>query len=114
MCDVCALAQMACYFTHSKLQPVHTLLTLRTALNLLFKLKCFKTCLEVGRRLLELGPKQDVAQQTRKILQACEKSPQDEVRLDYNPLNPFDVCAATYTPIYKYANLLFFLYLHSY
>ncbi len=29
--------QMAAYFTHSALQPVHLVLTLRTALNLFYK-----------------------------------------------------------------------------
>ena len=57
------LLQMAAYFTHCNLQPVHLILTLRTALNLCFKLKNFKTAASFARRLLELGPKPDVAQQ---------------------------------------------------
>lgn len=61
--------EMACYFTHVKLEPVHLILTLRTALNLLFKLKNFKTAADFARRLLELGPKPEIAMQTRKILQ---------------------------------------------
>lgn len=55
--------QMAAYFTHSNLQPVHMILVLRTALNLFFKLKNFKTAAAFARRLLELGPKPEVAQQ---------------------------------------------------
>lgn len=31
--------EMAAYFTHCKLQPIHQILTLRTALNMFFKLK---------------------------------------------------------------------------
>lgn len=61
---LCSLTfQMAAYFTHCNLQPVHMILTLRTALNLFFKLKNFKTAASFARRLLELGPKPDVAQQ---------------------------------------------------
>ena len=60
---------MAAYFTHCNLQPVHQILTLRTACNMFFKLKNFKTAGSFARRLLELGPKPEVAQQTRKILQ---------------------------------------------
>lgn len=56
---------MAAYFTHCNLQPVHMVLVLRTALNLFFKLKNFKTAAGFARRLLELGPKPDVAQQVR-------------------------------------------------
>lgn len=60
-----SLMQMAAYFTHSNLQPVHMILVLRTALNLFFKLKNFKTAATFARRLLELGPKPEVAQQVR-------------------------------------------------
>ena len=34
---LCFYLQMAAYFTHCNLQPVHLILTLRTALNLSFK-----------------------------------------------------------------------------
>jgi len=95
------VCEMAAYFTHCNLQPVHQILTLRTALNLFFKLKNFKTAGSFARRLLELGPKPEVAQQTRKILQACDKSPTDEHQLAYDEHNPFDICAASYVPIYR-------------
>ena len=54
---------MAAYFTHCQLQSSHLVLTLRTALNLFFKLKNYKTAASFARRLLELGPKPEVAQQ---------------------------------------------------
>ncbi|XP_027194065.1 coatomer subunit alpha [Dermatophagoides pteronyssinus] len=93
--------EMAAYFTHVHLQPVHQILTLRTALNLFFKLKNFQTASSFAKRLLELGPKADVAAQTRKVLQACEKSAIDEHKLNYSEHNPFNICAASYTPIYR-------------
>eukprot|EP00057_Strongylocentrotus_purpuratus_P019118 XP_011673592.1 PREDICTED: coatomer subunit alpha isoform X1 [Strongylocentrotus purpuratus] len=95
------ICELAAYFSHCNLQPIHQILTLRTAINLWFKLKNFKTAAAFARRLLELGPKPDVAQQTRKILQACEKSPNDAHKLNYDEHNPFDICAATYKPIYR-------------
>jgi len=57
---------MAAYFTHCNLQPVHLILTLRTALNLFFKLKNYKTAASFARRLLELGPNPQVAQQVER------------------------------------------------
>lgn len=54
---------MAAYFTHCNLQPVHMVLVLRTALNLFFKLRNFKTAAAFACRLLELGPNPTVAQQ---------------------------------------------------
>ena len=95
------ICEMAAYFTHCNLQPIHQILTLRTACNLFFKIKNFKTSGSFARRLLELGPKPEVAQQTRKILQACDKTPTDEHQLKYDEFNPFDICPATYTPIYR-------------
>ncbi|KAL3194898.1 hypothetical protein MRX96_045810 [Rhipicephalus microplus] len=93
--------EMAAYFTHCNLQPVHQILTLRTALNLFFKLKNYKTAASFGRRLLELGPRPDVASQTRKILQACDKTPTDAHELRYDEHNPFALCGKSYVPIYR-------------
>lgn len=95
------VCELSAYFTHSNLQPVHEILTLRTAVNLFFKMKNYKTAASFARRLLELGPRAEVAQQARKILQACEKKPVDEHKINYDERNPFTICAYTYTPIYR-------------
>ncbi|XP_067002871.1 coatomer subunit alpha [Anabrus simplex] len=93
--------EMAAYFTHCNLQPVHQILTLRTALKLFYKLKNFKTAASFARRLLELGPRPEVSQQVRKWLQACDKTPVDEHQLQYDQHNPFSLCARTFYPIYR-------------
>ena len=54
-----------------------------------------------ARRLLELGLKPDMAQQTRKIVQACDKNLTNEHQINYDEHNPFDVCDASFVPIYK-------------
>lgn len=93
--------EVAAYFTHCSLLPVHQILTLRTALNLFYKLKNFKTATSFARRLLELGPQQEVAQQVRKIVQACGKNPVDKHQLEYDEHNPFVLCGRTFSPIYS-------------
>ncbi|XP_076265254.1 coatomer subunit alpha isoform X1 [Rhynchophorus ferrugineus] len=93
--------EMAAYFTHCKLQAVHQILTLRTALNMYFKLKNYKTAASFAKRLLDLGPRPEVAQQARKILQACDSNPSDELQLQYDEHNPFTLCGYSYTPIYR-------------
>ena len=35
------------------------------------------------------------------VLAACEKNLSNEMELDYDQHNPFDLCAASYTPIYR-------------
>ena len=37
----------------------------------------------------------------RKVLLICEKTPTDAHEFNYDPHNPFDICASTYTPIYR-------------
>eukprot|EP00127_Corallochytrium_limacisporum_P003893 Clim_evm3s154 gene=Clim_evmTU3s154 len=99
--EMCRIAELAAYFTHCELQPVHLILTLRTATNLFYKLKNFKTCASFAKRLLELGPKPEVAQQFRKILAACEKAPSDANPVNYSPLNPFVIDGKDHVAIYK-------------
>jgi hypothetical protein len=58
--DVSRAAELAAYFTHCQLQPVHTALSLRSAMSIFFKLKNYATCANFCRRLLELNPGQKV------------------------------------------------------
>ena len=94
-------AELAAYFTHCNLQRVHLALALRSAMTTFFKLKNFNTCAHFCRRLLELNPDEKMAAQARQVLAACEKNPVDELQLAYDPRNPFDLCSATFTPIYR-------------
>ncbi|XP_018015149.1 coatomer subunit alpha isoform X2 [Hyalella azteca] len=99
--DIKRSLEMAAYFTHSDLQPGHQILTLRTAVNLAFKLKNYKMAMSFGRRLLNLGPRPEVAQTIRKVLQASEKNPVDAIEVQYDEHNPFNICAMSYVPIYR-------------
>jgi len=99
--DMKRSCEMAAYFTHCKLDLNHLILTLQTALNLSFKLKNKKMAASFARRLLDLGPKPDLATKARKILMACEQDMTDAHKLDYDQFNPFDLCPATFKPIYK-------------
>ena len=99
--DMNRQAELAAYFTHSPLQPIHLSLSLRSAMSLFFKLKNFNTAAGFCRRLLELNPPLKVAQQAKQVLQACERTPKDEVELNYDSRNPFVVCSGTFEPIYR-------------
>lgn len=46
-------AELAAYFTHCKLQPVHSALSLRSAFTLFFKLKNYATCATFCRRWVD-------------------------------------------------------------
>jgi coatomer protein complex subunit alpha (xenin) len=108
-------AELAAYFTHCNLQQVHLLLCLRSAMNCAYKIKNFQTAGSFARRLLELEPKNDVAEQVgcrflsafdtykaRKVVrQAEENKNENSNELNYNDRNPFVVCGISFTPIYK-------------
>lgn len=95
------VCELSAYFTHCNLQPIHEILTLRSAVNLFYKMRNFRTAAAFARRLLELGPKPDVAQSARRILQVCERTPEDEHRIEYDERNPFSICSYSYVPIYR-------------
>eukprot|EP00899_Mesostigma_viride_P004602 jgi/Mesvir1/14142/Mv12278-RA.1 len=94
-------AELAAYFTHCNLQPVHQQLSLRSAMSICFKLKNYSNAAKFCRRLLELNPAPKVATQARQVLAACEKCPKDELDIAYDSRNPFVICCSTFTPIYK-------------
>lgn len=94
-------AELAAYFTHFNLQPIHVSLTLRQAMSTMFKLKNFNTAATLCHRLIELNPPLKIAQQARQVLAACEKNASEAVELNYDPRNPFVMCAGTVTPIYR-------------
>ncbi|CAJ0755331.1 24382_t:CDS:10 [Entrophospora sp. SA101] len=93
--------ELAAYFTHCRLLPTHLQLSLRSAMTTSFRSKNTITASIFARRLLELAPPPAVATQARQILTASEKSPRDEITIDYDQYNPFVVCGISYTPIYK-------------
>lgn len=111
--------ELAAYFTHCQLQTPHLQLALRQAAKQAFKLKNFSTASQFCTRLLELAPPKKIADevswhisnpsvytkqfstQARQILAVCERSPKDDVQLDYDQYNPFVVCGISFEPIYR-------------
>ena len=53
--DAKRVAEMACYMTHCRLSPLHSALTLQSAMQTLHKLSCFATCAILARRMLDLN-----------------------------------------------------------
>ncbi|KAI9302093.1 coatomer protein alpha subunit [Cunninghamella echinulata] len=93
--------ELAAYFTHCQLQSVHLQVALRQATKQAFRLRNFNTASQFARRLLELAPSAQVAEETRQIQAVCERNLSDEITLSYDQYNPFVVCCSTFEPIYK-------------
>jgi len=64
--------ELAAYFTHSRLQPAHLQLSLRSAMTLNYKAKNCLTAPMFARRLLELAPPAQVATQVSYQTHLCD------------------------------------------
>lgn len=95
------VVELAAYFTHCRLQPAHTMLSLNSAMKIAFKAKELSTASSFARRLLELNPKPEIATQARKVIQLCDANPTDAFELQYDERNPFVICNSTFLPIYR-------------
>ena len=60
----------------------------------------FNTSVNFARWLLESEAPTNHVTKAQQVLQACERQLQDANKLNYDFINPFVVCGATFTPIY--------------
>lgn len=93
--------ELAAYFTHCGLQPIHRVLALRSAMLAAHRLKNHRSAASFASRLLELSPKPEIAQEAKKVIMFAETNNTDSVQINYDERNPFVVCGITFTPIYK-------------
>ncbi|KAI8815873.1 coatomer WD associated region-domain-containing protein [Fimicolochytrium jonesii] len=95
------MLELAAYFTHCQLQPPHVQLSLQAAMGLAFRLQNFVTAAHFAQKLLEMNPSPGVAQKARALQDRAQQTPTDAVTIEYDKFNPFVVCGASYTPIYR-------------
>jgi coatomer protein complex subunit alpha (xenin) len=93
--------ELAAYFTHCNLQPIHRMLSLRSAMKAAYRIKNFQMAASFATRLLELNPKPEVASEARKVIKFAESNSSNQHTLNYDERNPFVVCGISFTPIYK-------------
>lgn len=98
--------ELAAYLTHCKLLPAHQILVLNLAMALAYKAKNFIHAVGFARRLLEMpeaatAAYEDKAGKARRVVAAGEKQGRNAIAIDYDERNPFVLCGATLTPIYR-------------
>merc|ERR1712232_1524124 len=96
--------ELAAFFTHCNLQPVHLLLALRSAMGVAFKHKNYITAAGLARRLLELPDMNsernaDLRVKATKVLQKSEQMARNEHELDYDESTSFTIDCTNLTPI---------------
>lgn len=97
--------EMAAYMTHLKMTK-HKDLVLRKALSVFSKsphkeIIKTKAAASIARRLLEYGPPDKEKAFANKVVQLYDASSDQQMKLSYDELNPFTVCASTFKPIYR-------------
>ncbi|KAG8895323.1 hypothetical protein FRB99_000633, partial [Tulasnella sp. 403] len=92
--------ELAAYFAHCKLQPAHLILALRNAMSVFTKARNPVAAAKFAQRLVDLKPDAKVVAQARQIINAGANG-RDTVEISYDEFTDFEVCAASYTPIYK-------------
>lgn len=97
--------ELAAYFTHCNLQPVHLLLALRSAMGTAFKHKNYIVAASFARRLLELPDMSneknaDLKLKATKVRQKSEQMARNEHQLNYDESKSFAIDCRDFIPIY--------------
>ncbi|KAJ5111262.1 hypothetical protein N7532_001797 [Penicillium argentinense] len=93
--------ELSAYFTIPKLEVAHRQLALMAAMKLAFANKNYNSALGFASRMLANGGSAKLLEQARKIKAQCERNPQDQIDVDFDPFAEFDICAASHTPIFS-------------
>merc|ERR1712238_284135 len=102
--DPARSTELAAYFTHCNLQPIHLLLALRSAMATSFKHKNFIAAASFARRLLELPDMSsernaDLRLKATKVLQKSEQMARNEHELNYDESTTFTIDCKKFVPI---------------
>lgn len=93
--------ELSVYFTRCGLQKGHVIRTLQSAMVLMFKMKNFGVCVGLARRLLDMEPPAGTIAQARKFLTLSERTPTDEVNLEFEEREEFRICSGGFVPMYR-------------
>ncbi|ODV81528.1 Coatomer, alpha subunit [Suhomyces tanzawaensis NRRL Y-17324] len=93
--------ELAAYFTRTKLQNPHKVNALQVAMTQTFKNKNYASASYFAGELLKIVSTGARAEQAQKLKTKADSVSSDAVEIDFDPYAEFDICSASYTPIYK-------------
>lgn len=99
--DVKRSLELAAYFTHCRMQPPHMQIALRSAMGTFSKANNHASAAKFARRLIELNPDPKIVAQARQRVTAGDRNPRNAIEVAYDEFTDFEICAASFTPIYK-------------
>ncbi|OQD77245.1 hypothetical protein PENDEC_c003G02509 [Penicillium decumbens] len=92
--------ELSAYFTIPKLEVAHRQLALVAAMKFAFANKNYNSALGFANRMLANGGSAKLLEQAKKIKAQCERNPSDQIDIEFDQFAEFDICAASYTPIF--------------
>lgn len=93
--------ELAAYFTRAKLQNPHRVNALQVAMLQSFKNKNYSSASYFASELLAILPTGPKAEQAKKIRVRADTIASDAIEIDFDPYAEFEICSASFTPIYK-------------
>lgn len=99
--DIKRNLELAAYFTRAKLQNTHRVNALQVAMLQSFKNKNYSSASYFAGELLNILPTGPKAEQAKKIRARSDTIASDAIEIDFDPYADFDICCASFTPIYK-------------
>ncbi|KAL1311013.1 hypothetical protein AAFC00_001231 [Neodothiora populina] len=92
--------ELSAYFTVPAIEPQHQTLALFSAMNFANKNRQLSSALGFANTLIEKGTNARFKESAKKIKAICERQPGDATEVEFDSFAEFDICAASYTPIY--------------
>jgi coatomer protein complex subunit alpha (xenin) len=93
--------ELSAYFTKPILELPHRQIALMSAMKLAYTKKNHVLAAHFASRVLANSSQGKNAENARKIKAVSERSGQDAIEIEYDQFAEFDICAASYTPIYS-------------
>ncbi|KAK4222144.1 hypothetical protein QBC38DRAFT_490519 [Podospora fimiseda] len=93
--------ELAAYFTIPGIEVPHRQLALLSAMAQSVRNKNYNTALSFAKRILANGGSPKILENARKTKAQCERNPNDAVEIEYDQFAEFEICAASFTPIYS-------------
>ncbi|KAG9388893.1 Coatomer protein [Pyrenophora tritici-repentis] len=93
--------ELSAYFTVPELEGPHNSIPLSAAMTFAQKNKQLNTALNFANALLDRTGNAKMKEQAKRVKTIAERNPSDVIEIDFDQFADFDICAASYTPIYS-------------
>jgi coatomer protein complex subunit alpha (xenin) len=93
--------ELSAYFTIPELEGPHKSIPLAAAMKFAHKNKQLNTALNFANALLDRTGNAKMKESAKRVKAVAERNPSDVIEIDFDQFADFDICAASFTPIYS-------------